>query len=274
MLIGYGSTALPHDFNAFDAAGLVWSTVAAAFVPWADADVANYRIAPAAVGASGRYTAAAPAGTTDYVLRVRGATLAESPAVWTDVVKTEASSGFDGPYPVTINFEDAVGAPVPGVVFVVEGVGSAIAGDGSFVGGMSPGLYTLVAAPAGGVLFPTATFSVDGPETVTVAGAASVVSPPADPAQTTAFITTRDGHGTATGGVPVTFQLVKPPAGDGHSYDRNPFDVESGVDGLLSVSLLKLAGYRARRGREWVPFRTTAAGTFQLPQVLGDIPAE
>lgn len=90
------------------------------------------------------------------------------------------------------------------------------------------------------------------------------------PDTTTATLTTRSGQGTPESGVAFKFQLVEGPSGEGESYDTTPFEITSDGMGLLSVTLLRRAWYRARRGiGEWRLFQTPDAETFNLPQLNG-----
>jgi len=81
-MFGYGDTAELYDFYAYNAAGQVWN--GAAFVNFANGDYVSYRIAATQLGSSGRFQAAAPAGTFSYEMRLRGASLAASYVVWTE----------------------------------------------------------------------------------------------------------------------------------------------------------------------------------------------
>jgi len=83
-----GNPADTHDFYFYNSANQVWN--GSAFVAWNDANFATYRVAATAVGASGRFTAPAPADAVFRELRVRGATLALSYVVWADEVATLA----------------------------------------------------------------------------------------------------------------------------------------------------------------------------------------
>jgi len=81
-MLGIGASGTTHDFFCYNAVGQVWNGTA--FVNWADADFADYRVTATAVGASGRFAGTAPAGTFSYELRVRGATLVDSYVVWAE----------------------------------------------------------------------------------------------------------------------------------------------------------------------------------------------
>jgi hypothetical protein len=84
MLIAPGPSGQALDFFAYNAANQVWN--GEAYVAWANAAYATYRIPAVETGASGAFTATAPAGMTRFELRLRGASLAASPIVWTESV--------------------------------------------------------------------------------------------------------------------------------------------------------------------------------------------
>lgn len=86
-MIGYGQSGVDHDFFCFNAAGNVWN--GSSFVAWADGSYATYRVAATELGTSGRFTATTPAGTETFELRVRGASLAASYAVWTEDLRVQ-----------------------------------------------------------------------------------------------------------------------------------------------------------------------------------------
>lgn len=86
-----GASGTSHDFFFYNAAGEVWNTTA--FVTWADVDYATYRVAATETGMSGRYPVPTPpSGTTEYELRVRGASLALSYTAWEGNIKLETDA--------------------------------------------------------------------------------------------------------------------------------------------------------------------------------------
>ena len=80
--VAYGSTGTNHDYNFYNDDDEVWN--GSAFVAWANADYVSYRIAATELSGSGRFypSTTAPALTTSYELRERGASLALSPRVF------------------------------------------------------------------------------------------------------------------------------------------------------------------------------------------------
>lgn len=96
------------------------------------------------------------------------------------------------------------------------------------------------------------------------------ITPASAPAQTTAYLTTRNGAGTAKGSVTINFALMEGPGDAGHSYDRKPFAATSNSSGSLEVTLLREATYKAIRGDgNTYQFTTADASTYQMPEVIG-----
>jgi hypothetical protein len=90
------------------------------------------------------------------------------------------------------------------------------------------------------------------------------------PATCTATATCYSGQGTPEAGVVLSFTLVDAPDGDGASYDSAEFTATSGGDGVATVTLLRGAQYKGRRGTgPWTLFTTPDAATFDLPQLNG-----
>lgn len=178
---------------------------------------------------------------------------------------------FAGPNAVTFAFCDAGGTPMPGVAFVVRGVGSAVTGsDGRKTVSLPTGAFTVAAVPTGGVLWPDTPITVLDASTFNILGTAIAIASPASPGQTTAFLTTRDGQGNPLGGVTLSFGLIDPQAPtDG--FDQTAFTAVSGSVGLLQVTLLKNTKYQARvGGGAWITFTTGSSDTFALPEILGN----
>ncbi|HEX4124252.1 MAG TPA: hypothetical protein VHY37_05950 [Tepidisphaeraceae bacterium] len=102
---------------------------------------------------------------------------------------------------------------------------------------------------------------------IALAPAGASVSPGAG--QTTAYLTTRDGHGEPIGGVTLTFSLVDPQA-SADSFDQSTFTAASDQTGLLQVLLRQSSTYQARLpAGSWTTFTTGSASSFPLPEILG-----
>jgi len=97
-MYGRGLSSLNHDFNAYNSAGQIWHTGSSTFVAEAVADYLLYRIAAtknsdandAAIDAP--FSASAPTGTSRYIMRERGASLATSYTAWEGNEKLETDA--------------------------------------------------------------------------------------------------------------------------------------------------------------------------------------
>lgn len=129
--------------------------------------------------------------------------------------------------------------------------------------------YTVAIAKAQHSFTPT-TLAVSGATARTYSMSAITITPAADPDQTTGYLTTRDGHGTAKASVTIGFRLIKGPGDAGSSYDTAQFTATSNGSGRLEVALLRDATYVGIRGdgREF-EFVTGTESTHLLPENLG-----
>lgn len=189
----------------------------------------------------------------------------------------EGDSGGSGAWSVTITVQDADGQPVPGArVRVSRGLEShvqTVGGDGGAVTfNLDDGAWT-VAITRAGYTFGGATLTVDGADvSKTYTMDAVVIAPPAQPGQTTGYLTTCDAQGNPVAGKVVHFRLREAGGLAGGSYPRDVFSATSGANGLLEVTLMQGATYEAWRDRvkgQATVFQTGSETTFQLPEVLG-----
>ena len=181
-----------------------------------------------------------------------------------------ATTAFGGPNSVTLVFHDASGNPVPGVVFTVRGIGTAVAnGSGTITVSLASGTFTVASLPTAGTLWADTAINVTTNATFTLIGTALTIPAAGSVSQTTAYLTTRDGQGNTKPGVVLSFQLVDPHAGT-DSYDQTAFTSVSDSSALVQVSLLKNTQYQARVGSgPWVGFTTGSGSTYALPEILG-----
>lgn len=126
LATGYGNSGDAHDFYAWDPFGNVYNGVA--WVEWAGADFASYRIAAVEQGTSGRYEAELPDGTAYYDLRFRGATLADSYLVWADAAQHGLTAGQQAQLDNIEATADATEADVQDVLAGIAGVAAAVWG--------------------------------------------------------------------------------------------------------------------------------------------------
>ena len=95
-MLALAQSNLSYDFEAYNAAGAVWN--GAAFVTYAVADYASYRIAATKQGNASDedikawFYAADVSGAVRWQMRERGASLALSPIVYTGPDASEAVS--------------------------------------------------------------------------------------------------------------------------------------------------------------------------------------
>ena len=88
MMYARGQSNLSHDFNAYDASNQIWN--GSAYESEVVANYASYRISATknsdanAAGIDATFSATAPGGAVRYVMRERGATLADSYVVWAE----------------------------------------------------------------------------------------------------------------------------------------------------------------------------------------------
>jgi hypothetical protein len=193
------------------------------------------------------------------------AALAEAP--------TGGGGGLSGPSAVTLTFEDEANDPVPNVDFTVLTQGSGrsnVSGVATF--GLPDGTYTVAARMTNGVVFANTTLTVAGTTALTITGQSVVITPPADPSMTTAYLYTYDEEGAIETGVVINFKLEVGPGGAGRSFNNKVFEATSDGTGLLQVELIREATYLAKRedGGKWHRFKTLDSGTMQLPDILGN----
>jgi hypothetical protein len=183
-----------------------------------------------------------------------------------------ATTAFAGLNTVTLVFRDASGTPVPNVVFTVRGLGSASAdGSGMKTISLPSGTFTVQVLPTSGTLWPDTPITVTTDATFTFTGTAVTIAPASSPAQTTAYLTTRDGQGNLLPNIPLTFQLIDPQAST-DTYDQGSFTATSDIHASLQVPLLKSTKYQARLpAGPWVTFTTGTNPTFALPEILGTV---
>jgi hypothetical protein len=185
--------------------------------------------------------------------------------------RAEAVAASSGAYTVTVTVTDGT-TPLEGAkVRYSEGVNSYIAttnASGQCTFALDAATYS-VAVTKAGYTFTPITNAVSANESVTHAMTVVSVTPAADPTQTTGYLTTRTGGGTAEGSVVVWFQLLTP-AGSTDAYSGTPFPATSSGSGALTVTLMRSSTYRARRGTAsaWVEFTTLDASTYPLPELL------
>lgn len=143
--------------------------------------------------------------------------------------------------------------------------------NGQAVFSLDDNTYTLSISKSGYTYAPT-TQTITGTTAIAASMTAVVITSPTDPTQSTAYLTTYDGQGAVQGFVEVTFKMTVIPSNDtgGRSFADDGFTVQSDVNGLLNVSLARLATYKAKReDGNFHTFTVTDTSTFELPSGLG-----
>lgn len=182
------------------------------------------------------------------------------------------SGGLSGSSSVTLTFHDANNNPVQNVEFTIvgQGVGPRTNSIGVSAFSLNDGTYTVLSFLSGVTIFPQTTLVVSGTTTLTITGTSVVLPTPAT-GQVSAYLYIRDAHGAIlpVANNVITFQLIDPQStGDG--WDLNEFAIPSDGTGLVTTLLQASAKYQARTIEgDWVPFTTSASGSYALPQVLG-----
>jgi hypothetical protein len=183
-----------------------------------------------------------------------------------------SGGGFNGSRAVTLNFRDAAGHPVPGVIFAVAGVGAgATDASGSITLGLNDGQYTIRASPQSGVLWPETAITVVGDGTFNLDGQDLAITPAADPGQSTGYLILYDRNGNPAAAATLEYRLVEGPGADGASYPRTTGTTPAAdANGLLAVTLVRGGRYQFRRDLgPWVEVMVSDAATTQLPEILG-----
>jgi hypothetical protein len=229
---------------------------------------------------TGNYGATVTIPATTFVGEIRWDTGGGSPVYASTPINTSdapssASGGGvgSGAFLVTVTVLDQVNGAIPGAtVRLTQGINNFVTtadGFGVATFSLDEAVYT-VSVTKSGYTFVPAQIHVTGSDNFDVSMSAPIVVAPADPAQTTAYLVTRDGQGKAQPHVTITFQLKTAPGSD--SYRTTPFSAKSDAAGLLQVPLRLSATYSAQRGATGPLVSVTvpsSGSTFALPQILG-----
>lgn len=273
-----------------NAARQVWN--GSGFETFADANVANYDIAPTDLG-GGLFAVTMPAVPAGRYLWQPFLQEGASPSVfdpgddereieWTGTaIATLASlrsliiSAGVGPRSVTISVRVGT-SPVQGAwVSLSEGLNlyQVRTSSGGVAQFQLPDATYGVAITKTGYSFNAATLAVDGNESETYYLTAIVPTPATDPDQTTGFIYLRDGGGTRRGGVEIVVQLVTSGTGSDGWGRENRYATSNSV-GLAEITLTKGADYQIKmKGQaRWAKQFTVpidADPTWKMPEFQG-----
>lgn len=215
--------------------------------------------------AAGKYRASVPDTWSGWIEWNDGTEVVPEAFIASDTSGTGART-------VTITVNDGSTALQNAIIRMTEGANSYttttnVLGVATF--NLDDATYTVAISKAG-YSYGGTTLVVDGTEAATYSMTAVVITPASNPLQTTAYITTYDAHGEIDGGETISFRMLIGDGVAGRSFGATTTATSHAVTGLLTVSLVRNATYRARRGRgEWVEFEADDADTFALPPVLG-----
>lgn len=191
-----------------------------------------------------------------------------------DAAWAGGGGSLSGARTITVTVEDESGDPVENAIvrFTLAADSGAYKTDaaGQVTANLDDGTWT-VAIFRSGYQFAGASLTVSADASVTYELTEVSISPPADPAQTTGYLTTYDGQGNVAPETEITFWLMAIDA-DGRSYSVRNFTATSDANGLLEVALVREAKYRARRDATSpieVEFTTPDEPTYELPTILG-----
>lgn len=177
-----------------------------------------------------------------------------------------------GAYAVTITVTDGTD-PIEGAIVRLSKTGETysqttdVSGEAAF--SLDAATWTLTVTRPGFTFTPyILVVSADTDYTAEIT--AAIVTPAADPAFCTCYLTTYDAEGAVEPNVAMAYKLLVAPVDVGHSYISEEIAVASNSDGLLEVALLRNAMYQIRRGSgAWVRVSVPDADAYELPQVLG-----
>jgi hypothetical protein len=184
-----------------------------------------------------------------------------------------------GAYTITLTVNDGTN-PIAGAIAAFtsgvtrhEATTSAL-GVATF--GLDAGAWTLSLSKSGYTYTP-ASYTVSATASITRSMAAVAVTPSADPATTTGYLTTRNGQNTVLTAQTITFRLVDGPGTAGHALKGHSagvggtFTATSDGAGMLQVTLLRGGKYQMRwgTGGAWTDFTAGTDTTYELPELVG-----
>ena len=200
------------------------------------------------------------------------ATLAKQTEILTAIAGLSASSG-SGAYTLTVQVTDGTTALQGAKVRLTQGVTSLTGTtNASGVVAFSVDAATWnVAITKDGYQFSPTTKVVSGTGSQTYSMTAVVITAPSDPNKSAVTITCYGTDTEVEAGVTLTIQQTSAPSGDeNHAFDGTAWTETSDVDGLVSLTLWRNAGYRIKRGtsKRWTEF-TPNASTYDISSFAG-----
>ncbi len=187
-----------------------------------------------------------------------------------------SAGGGTGARTISVTVDDGVDPLEGAVVRLTKGIETAVGrsdAGGEFALNVDDGTW-VVAASLAGYSYGGSTLVVDGDEALTISLTVVVITPAADPDQSTGALQTFDGQGAPQGNVEVSFRLITQPDGEGLSLSSDDFTLTSDEDGLLEAPFARLATYVGSRGAtagggRQATFTVPDEASFLLPAILG-----
>jgi len=222
----------------------------------------------AEINANGGSGAGAFANTTDALEAIRD----RGDAAWT----TGGGGGSgSGAYTVTITVTSS-GSPVEGAVVRLSKTGEAYtattnaSGVASFA--LDASTWTVGITAGGTLTFTPTTLVVSTDAAQSYSMTANTPSAPASPLLSTGYVDCYGLDGAAEEGVEIEIEMTAGPGTAGYALDKGTYTATSAANGRATHSgFVRGAAYRARRGElgKWVAFTVPNAGTFAMPEMLG-----
>lgn len=215
--------------------------------------------------------------TTDSLENIKDtgggdATLAKQEEILTAIGDLSAGTG-SGAYTLTITVNDGTTVLQGATVRLVEGVTSLVGttnASGVVAFSVDAATYAVAITKDGYSFSPTTkVVSGTGSQTYSMTQVASSGSSDPDKAEVTITCYGTDTEPEA--GVTLTIQQTSAPSGDeNHAFDGTAWTETSDVDGLVTLTLWRNAGYRIKRGaaRRWTEF-TPNASTYDVSSFAG-----
>ena len=245
-------------------------------------------------GTTGEYSFAAISETIEYVLYLRagvspastdtkigyiegGVALTDSATELVANAVSEILAGA-GENVVTITVSNSSAEVIQGARVSLVGTTHKLTtgSDGTAVFNLDAGSYTVrVSSPSGYADPDDTAITVDGTEAVPITlSTTGTVTPPDNPLLTTLSVLCVDETGAAEEGVTIEAKLVEiPTGGTGLAYDGLKQTATSGVDGVATLTLVRLAKYQVKRGEsKWSNAQTVTIadeGTTTIASFIG-----
>lgn len=190
--------------------------------------------------------------------------------------QVDADNSGTGAYIVTLTVTDDSDDPVQGAVVRLSKTGEAYtattSANGIAVFSLDAATWTVAITAGGSYTFTPTSLVVSGDTNQTYALTDNSPSPPASPSLATGYVDCYGLDGAAEEGVEIEIELTSGPGTAGYALDKGTHTATSAANGRATHSgFVRGATYRARRGElgKWVTLTVPDAGTFAMPEMLG-----